>query len=82
MVIIGEQYIAFLPLFFLKIICYTHLMSANNFQEHFAELVVSAVLRLKGSGNLDYIQVGMLDASAYIVAPRLKHVITCFITDY
>ncbi len=57
-------------------------MSANNFQEHFAELVVSTVLRLKGSGNLDYIQVGMLDASAYIVAPRLKHVITYFITDY
>ncbi len=49
----------------------------SNFQAHFAELVVSAVLRLKGSGNLDYIQVGMLSASAPIIAD-LKHHHVCF----
>ena len=30
----------------------------NVEKEHFATLAVDAVLRLKGSGNLDYIQVG------------------------
>ena len=28
-----------------------------NDREHFASLAVSAVLRLKGSGNLDYIKI-------------------------
>ncbi len=82
-VIIGE-YIVFLQLTFFSnnlLHSLTNLTSANNFQEHFAELVVTAVLRLKGSGNLDYIQVGVLHASASI-APHLKHLITCFITDH
>jgi len=39
-------------------------------KDHFAELAVDAVLRLKGSGNLDYIQVKLWLWTVYVVHHR------------
>lgn len=47
--------------------CQFALMGAEK--EHFAELAVDAVLRLKGSTNLDAIQVGACPMSVLVCLP-------------